>query len=386
MMRTLLFYTHALAGGGAERVWARLASGFHERGDRVLFVVDAADAQETRKFLAPGVDLVILPRGHGPAVAALAKLLRQEKPDASLSALSVSNLKHFAAAALAGRLSHAIISYHGFYESETALLSNIGYRLTPLFSRSAGATVAVSDALRGDLIKRFFAPPGCITTIYNPGAPEPFPAEVTSDELMARPPVVLAMGRLVPDKDFVTLVRAFALVENTDAQLIILGEGPERARIEAEVRNLNVEHRVVMPGFVDNIGGPLMRAKCVVISSLRETFGLSCVEGMAYGLPIVATDCGGPSEVLGPASPYPLTKPGDARALAHRIEATLANPGDPAARQKRAHSFSLDAALDAYDTLIRKFARCRVEASMQDAAPALGSARLQTESRNDKSK
>ncbi|WP_442755699.1 glycosyltransferase [Methylocystis sp. JAN1] len=351
--RKLLFYTHALAGGGAERVFARLASGFSARGDRVTFAVDF-EAQENRGLLTPDVDLVVLPRGHGPAVAGLAKILGQERFDASLSAISVSNLKHAAAAALAGRLGRAVISYHGFYESEAAWLSNIGYRLTPLLSRAVGATVAVSNALRDDLVKRFFVPETRIRTIYNPAAPEPFPAGATAEDLASRAPIALAMGRLVPDKDFMTLIRAFARIERPEARLVILGEGPERVRLESEARELGVAERVTLPGFVSDIDRELAQAKCLVISSRRETFGLSCVEALAYGLPVIVTDCGGPAEALGPAADAPPIRVGDVDALARRIDAALTDPGDPAARQGRAQVFSLDAALDAYDAVLRE--------------------------------
>lgn len=349
--RKLLFYTHALAGGGAERVFARLASGFSARGDRVTFAVDF-DATENRGLLSRDVDLIVLPPGHGPATLALAKLLRRERFDASLSALSVSNLKHAAAATLAGSLGRAVITYHGYYESEAARLSNIGYRLTPILSRAAGAAVAVSNALRDDLVKRFFVPETRIRTIYNPAAPEPFPAEATAEDLAARGPIVLAMGRLVPDKDFITLIRAFARVENPGTKLVILGEGPERARLASEAQRLGVAARVALPGFIGDIGRELEQAKCLVIASERETFGLSCVEALAYGLPVIVTDCGGPTEVLGSAADGPPIPVGDVAALARRIEAALANPGAPAPRQSRARAFSLEAALDAYDSVI----------------------------------
>lgn len=356
--RKLLFYTHALAGGGAERVFARLASGFEARGDRVTFAVDF-EAQENRALLSREVDLVVLPPGHGRAALALAKLLRRERFDASLSALSVSNLKHAAAAALAGSLDRSVVTYHGFYESEAARLSNIGYRLTPLLARAAGAAVAVSNALRDDLVQRFYVPKTRIRTIYNPAAPEPFPPAATEEGLAARAPIVLAMGRLVPDKDFVTLIRAFALIENPEARLTILGEGPERARLASEAERLGVAARVALPGFAADIGPELARAKCLVVSSERETFGLSCVEALAYGLPVIVTDCGGPAEVLGPAADGPPVRIGDAEALARRIEAALADPGDPAPRQSRAQAFSLDAALDAYDALIGEILEAR---------------------------
>ncbi len=251
--RALLFYTHALLGGGAERVWARLASGFAARGDRVTFAVDF-EARELASLLTKDVTLKVLPRGHAAATRALAKLITSLKPAASLSAISVSNLKHALAARLAGRADRAILSYHGFFDSEPERLSRIGYRLTPLLTRATGATVAVSHTLRKDLLERFHAPEPRTAMIFNPAAPEPFPAPVDAAALAARAPLVVALGRLAPDKDFVTLLRAFARLKTPDARLVILGDGAERGLLEGEVAALGLAGRVDMPGFHANPG------------------------------------------------------------------------------------------------------------------------------------
>jgi len=354
--RRLLFYTHALAGGGAERVLARLASGFAARGDEVMFVVDF-EASENLAQLRDDVELCVLPRGHARAIAGLAGLLRRRRPDVSVSALAVSNFKHAAAAALAGRLARAVIGYHGFSASEPGRLSRLGYQATPLISRLCGATVAVTNALRDDLVQRFHVPPGRIVTIYNPAAPTPFPEETTAARIAARAPVVLALGRLVSDKDFETLIRAFAQLDAPDARLAILGEGPERARLGALARDLGVATRLDMPGYVDDIAAQLSRASCLVVSSRHESFGLSCVEGLAHGLPVITTDCGGPAEVLGSAGFGPPVAVGDAPALAAQIATALHDPGAPTPRQARARVFSLDAALDAHDRLFRTLPR-----------------------------
>ncbi|HYA80255.1 MAG TPA: hypothetical protein VED87_04915, partial [Methylocystis sp.] len=94
--RTLLFYVHALAGGGAELVVARLASGFAARGDRVLLVVES-EADEWRRTLDERVEYIVLPRGRLHGVLALARLLAREKPFASYSALAATNLRHWIA-------------------------------------------------------------------------------------------------------------------------------------------------------------------------------------------------------------------------------------------------------------------------------------------------
>ena len=353
--RALLFYTHALVGGGAERVWARLASGFAARGDRVTFAVDF-EAQEALPLLTKDVTLEVLPRGHRAATWALSRLIAARKPAASLSAISVSNLKHAWAARLARRGDRAILSYHGFFDSEPERLSRIGYRLTPLLSRASAATVAVSRAMREDLVAHFHTPAAKTVAIFNPAAPEPFPAPLDAAAFAARAPLVVAIGRLVPDKDFVTLLRAFARLANPDARLVILGEGPERARLEGEIEALGLAGRVTMPGFAADPGDMLAKARVFALTSRREAFSLVCVEALAHGLPVVATACGGPSEILNTPALGAIAPVGDVEAIAQALAAYLADPGDPAPRRQRALDFTLHAALDAYDRLIRSIA------------------------------
>jgi len=354
--RKLVFYTHALVGGGAERVWARLASGFAARGDDVIFVVDFEE-RESLAFLSSAVSLQVLPRGHFRSTLALARLIRKHKPDASLSAISVSNLKHAIAAQLAGRGNHAVLSYHGYFDSEPEFLSRLGYRLTPLLARLTHATIAVSNGLREDLIEAFHAPAARMTTIFNPAAPEPFPATLGAGALAARPPMVLAIGRLVPDKDFVTLLRAFARVKHPRARLTILGEGRERAKLQAEAAALGIADRVDMPGFIGDAAHALASARCFVLTSLRESFSLVCVEALAFGLPVIATDCGGPREILNHPALGRLAPVGAVEELAMSLDACLVDPGDPAPRQDRARAFTLERALDRYDALIGSVVR-----------------------------
>lgn len=351
--RRLLFYTHALVGGGAERVWARLAAGFAARGDDVEFVVDF-EAQENLAALGEAARLVVLPKGHAAATLALARHLRRRRPHASLSAISVSNLKHAAAATLAGRRDRAILSYHGFYESERERLSNIGYRLTRPLSQATAATVAVSGSLRGDLVARFGVAPERVVTLHNPAAPDPFPADVAAGALAARAPLVVAVGRLVPDKNFAGLLRAFAQVQTPGARLRIFGEGPLRDELTALRDQLGLAARVDLPGFSRDIAGEFAQARCFALSSIKESFGLACVEALACGLPCIVTECGGPQEIVDAPALGAVVPVGADEALARAIDAALATQGDPAPRQARARDFTLDGALDRYDELIRR--------------------------------
>jgi glycosyltransferase involved in cell wall biosynthesis len=349
-VRHLLFYVPSLSGGGAERVWALVASRLAERGYRVTFATDFADA-DNAAFLHPNVRQVTLGTDHGDAVRALRRLLRTERPDASLSALSSTNLKHLAAAILAGRRRRAILSYHGYAASEPKRLSFLGYVLTPVLSRLAGRTVTVSYGLRRYLIDRWFASARKLELIYNP-IPVDRITTPTAEALAARPPVILGMGRLVDYKGFDTLIRALALMTTPGARLVILGEGEDRARLEALVNALGLSARVSMPGYAPAPWEAYAGAKVFALSSQTEAFGNVVVEAMAAGLPVVSTRCHGPEEIMVFGRYGDLVPVGDALAMAAALDRALAAPGDPVERRQRAEAFALDAAVDNYERLI----------------------------------
>lgn len=346
--RTLLIYTHALAGGGAERVCAVLAREFGRRGWRVVLAVDA-DHDANRAVAGDGVMLQVMGGGHLQSIWRLARLMWRVRPDVSLSAMAASNLKHAAAALLAGRGSRAILSYHAFASSEPSRLSRIGYRLLPLLSRLTGRTVAVSDILGRDLVSRWRAVPARLVTCYNP-------VDVGTDTarlfVADAPPLVLTAGRLVPDKDMVGIVRAFARVAGKrPARLVILGEGPERAAIAAEAARLGIADRVEMPGYLREPWALYREAACFVTASRLESFSMVVAEALTYGLPVVASDSAGPREVLDGGRYGTLVPPGDEAALAKAIDHALDGPADIAAARSRARCFSVEAGVAAYESL-----------------------------------
>jgi glycosyltransferase involved in cell wall biosynthesis len=222
MAAKILFYTHALVDGGAERLWSRLASAFKERGFEVIFAQDF-EADDNRGNLDANIRVYTLGRNHWRATRNLADLLETEKPDIALSAVGGSNLKLLLAKALARSNVRTIISYHGFNEWRSGLMSFATYLGLPVLSAYADRAIAVSSALRETLVRRWRARDKRTVAVLNPvyfpsNAPAP-----NESELKARADVVLAVGRLVPEKDFATLIRAFALLDRPDAKLVVLG-------------------------------------------------------------------------------------------------------------------------------------------------------------------
>ena len=168
---------------------------------------------------------------------------------------------------------------------------------------------------------------------------------------------IVAVGRLVPKKDYPTLLRAMTLLPATVVpRLVILGEGPERQKLTALCRNLDLQDRVLMPGFVANPYPIIAAASCLVSSSISEGMPNALLEALALGKPVVATDCpSGPAEILDHGRFGTLVPIGEPQPLAAAIKDMLANPSDPSMLEARAAQFGMDAAILAYEHVIQRF-------------------------------
>jgi glycosyltransferase involved in cell wall biosynthesis len=164
------------------------------------------------------------------------------------------------------------------------------------------------------------------------------------------PPVILGVGELCRRKDFATLIRAFArLADRSDHRLVILGEGRARARLEEEVRRLNLTHRVLLPGFVGNPYPYMKAASLFVLSSLWEGLGAVIVEALAAGTPVVATDCpSGPRELLAGLPGDPLAEPGDEAGLAEAMARQLDQPPPPQQLHAAVSDYGLESSVTRY--------------------------------------
>lgn len=292
-------------------------------------------------------------------VFSLADLLRRERPDVVLAALGAPNLKMTIAHQLAGRASALILTYHGGCSVERRPLGRLGYMATPVISRLADWTLAVSANLATDLVRIWRADPRRISFIHNPILVPQARGNLTQELLSARSDVVLAAGRLAPEKEFISLIRAFSKIPRPESQLVILGDGPERPMLEAEVSRLGLIKRVSLPGYVEEPWSYYERAKCFAMTSRNESFGNVVVEALAFGLPVTSTKCGGPEEILDNGRYGTLVPVNDVSAMATALDDALRNPGNPQPRVDRAAEFAAPVVAARYEALIEEILSAR---------------------------
>lgn len=136
----------------------------------------------------------------------------------------------------------------------------------------------------------------------------------------------VSAGRLVDVKDHLTLIKAFSVLcrENHQCRLYILGEGKLEKKLLKIISELGIKDNVSLLGFRHNIFDYFASADCFVLTSKSEAFGNVIVEAMAFGIPIIATDCpSGPREILDGGRYGMLVKVGDYKTLAFKMSLML---------------------------------------------------------------
>ncbi len=362
--RVGLFIPH-LSGGGAEKVFRRLAVGFAQAGLQVdLLTADTAGEQlEAAPSSLRLVDLGA--RRVAECFVPLRRYLRTEVPDVLLSTLTHANiLSVWATRHSLPRRTRLILREANTLSIEAGQAPDIQGRMLPLLARRfyprADAVVAVSRGVADDLVQEVGIPRGMVRTIYNPT----FDLELgdRKQESVQHPwlsdggdPVILSVGRLTAQKRYDLLIQAVAMASRQrPLRAIILGEGEERVALESLSRELGVAERVSLPGFVPNPYAFMARSSLYVISSAWEGFPNTLVEAMACGLRVVSTDCpSGPREILELSGPGTgrygtVTSVGDAEGLARAILRELTLECDPIGQVQGARRFSSERAVASY--------------------------------------
>jgi glycosyltransferase involved in cell wall biosynthesis len=391
-MARLAVLMPSLTGGGAERVLLQLAREFKGSGHEVDLLVSRVKGSHGEQ-LPPDIRAIRLRRagdivGRARAMGAaagdrmallrpvllpiksswalrylpdLTRYLRENRPDALLSANTWPNLVALWARRRAGVATRVVVTEHVHMSARVRhLAKKWRWRHLPdIVHRSyprADGIVAVSRGVADDLVTCARLPERRVSSIPNPvvtsallrKADEPAPHPWLAP---GSPPVVLAAGRLHPQKDFPTLLRAIAQARRRrpGLRLVLLGEGAERPALERLARELGIEEALLLPGHVDNPYAFMSRAAVFALSSIYEGLPTVLIEALACGAPVVSTDCpSGPAEILENGRFGRLVPVGDDSALAAAVVAALDAPGDREARRRRGLDFTSEAVARRY--------------------------------------
>lgn len=358
--RRVAFFLPNLGGGGAERVALAAANHLAGLGHRVDMLL-AQGKGELIGLLDPSVRVIDC--GAPRLLAALPPLtryLRSERPDAIHALMWPATIIAILAHLLARSKAWLSISDHTHYSQHFRHIGDgrqlAAFRATArLFYRLADARIACSAAAAADLAGAARLPAEAFTIVHSPLS---MPAEIASspeaEALWAGAARrIMTVGSMTPVKNHELLLRAFARLGDRDACLMLLGDGPERARLSALAGTLGIWDRVVMPGFVVDPWPYLASAHLFVLSSNYEGSPVALAEAMAAGLRIVSTDCvSGPAELLDGGRFGRLIPCGDEPALAEAMAAAFAAPHDPAANRQRALAIAGPGAIARYVEVI----------------------------------
>jgi glycosyltransferase involved in cell wall biosynthesis len=304
----LALFLPTMDDGGAERVMLHLADSFARRGHPVDLVVGIPggplDSQVPRS--ARLVDLGA--RRTVGALPSLARYLQREQPFALLSTLEHANLLSVWARQITRSRTRVFLREARVLQpeiGEAGLRLRVLHGLMRVFYRAADGVIAVSQSVARSLSDGIGLPPERIRTIYNPilnsALPEKAAAPLDHPWFApGAPPVILAVGRLSPEKDYPTLLRAFARVRaKRDARLAILGEGPERGKIQELIRELALTSNALLLGYDHNPFRYMQRATIFALTSKIEGLPGAMIQAMACGCRVIATASqGGVLEIL----------------------------------------------------------------------------------------
>jgi len=365
--RLTVFHTH-LRIGGVERVLVNLIRELHKRGHEIDVLL-VEDTGEFRSKLPDGVRTVELDWSTGPfvgifsAIVPLIRHIRAQRPDTLLSAKPHTNVVSLLAREFSGVSTRSVVSRHSMTSHQLERLDSTRHRLTVELSKHlyprADDVVTVSEGVKADVADVLGLSERRISVIYNPivtprlreQSERPVDHPWFDDE---GPPVVMGLGRLHPQKNYSSLITAFAtLRKREDARLVILGDGETRPELEHHAAELGVEDEVELPGSTENPYRYMRQASAVAVSSVTEALPSALIEAMAVGCPVVSTNCSsGPVEILQDGEYGPLVPVDDPDALADALVSILHNPPDSEKLRARANDFSGSAVADEYEQIL----------------------------------
>ena len=372
-LRRVCLCPGSIGGGGIGVVMLNLAEELIVQGVKVDLLIVAPDG--IARPVPQGVQVIDLGSRARAGLGRAVRYLKENRPDAVISARPYVNLLMLAAHWLApGRKRRRLIWTHHTHRSSEMAHARTRARVVDALALKLfalpDAHVAVSQGVAADIRHAFGSKSQVeIEVVSNPAwtaaramecysdCPHPWlkhrEPRIVRGAVPVDDPILIGMGRFVPQKDFPTLLRAFARlrVRNPSVRLVLLGDGPERPALSeiCAKLGLRLDKDVALPGHIEQPMAWLSRADLFVHSAMWEGLPMALVEALGAGLPVVATDCpSGPDEILDHGRFGWLVPPGNVQALTEAMQEVLAQFVDPAAQVAAAGRYDAQQAASRY--------------------------------------
>ena len=330
--KRILFFIYQMGGGGAARTLLNIINNIDRKKFTPILVTLNYDGSY-EKYINDDVKFIKLDtRRLRSAILPLSKVIRKQRADLVFSTIPNYNIIALLATMLSFSSAENVVR-------EAACLGgsakeNLKLRFAGQLYRRASKVIALSKGVKKNIINRYKVNSDKIDIIYNPVDIEGIRDMMSKDEVSEAHKAVfrrscktiITAGRLHPDKDQKTLLKAFQIVkeDHRDSHLFILGEGSLEAELKQLAIDLNIEDSVHFAGFQHNPYAYFKQADLFVLSSIREGFGHVLTEAMASGTPVVSTKARpGAEEVLAYGEYGYMCEPSDEAALAEGINHIL---------------------------------------------------------------
>lgn len=360
----VLFVLPNIAIGGVERVRLMLIEYLSARGIECRLVLRQCRGEllERARQLAPVDELA--PKGLHQFVPSLARLIRREQPTHVVTAFSDVGVLVWLSLRLAGSRAkwvHTVDDAGAIIGFGAGPIDRLTVRMrrcaAEFVYRRANAVVAVSEALRAEIVGDYALDLQKVTVLYNPAVPdENLRWQRPSIDGGTEPYRIVAVGRLAPQKGFDILVSAMARVRGS-WRLSIWGDGKDRPKLVRLIAGLGLQDRIHLPGYTSDPFQVMRDSSLFVMPSRHEGFGNVLVEALACQCQIVATDCPhGPREILEDGRLGELVAVGNVGALAAAIERAMSAQRHISTESllERARDFSVSNSSKRWEQLLRR--------------------------------
>ncbi len=359
----------SFSGGGSERAMINFSNVLVKRGFELSVIVSREEGP-FRSLLDESIPLFVLDGGMLKSITKIRTLIRRLSPDIVFSSQIHVNLAAvFSCIGLSPRpkvvLREATTPSEDANRSSGLSAALLFFAAKRMFKR-ADSMIAVSEDCKEDSINFYGLDRKKIRTVYTPFVNQELlerSKEVINHEWFdGSHKVVVSLGRVMPEKDFATLIKGFAIARKSQsAKLVVIGatgRAPEYFQSLLDLaRGLRIEDDIDFIGFKLNPFPYLANAHVYALSSLYEGLPGSLVQGLALGCNVVATDCkSGPREVLKDGLYGELVKVGDFESLGLAISRALSKDLDRDSGIEKTQDFTekgtLDNLLDLFDSLL----------------------------------